>query len=131
MHFLIDYENVHSAGLTGAELLTDQDTVVLFYSDSNDKVEQGAMNRIIQSGCKIELRKLKTKGKNALDFYIATYVGELLLLAQLNHELCAGDKSVHPASLNLEIPPVFLRFRSLSGTISHPASEFTIQLGEQ
>ena len=55
----------------------------------------------------------------------------ILLLAQLNHELSAGDKSVHPASLNLEIPPVFLRFRSLSGTISHPASEFTIQLGEQ
>ncbi|MBR3105799.1 MAG: hypothetical protein IKH30_01290, partial [Clostridia bacterium] len=49
---------------------------------------------------------------------------EELLLAQLNHELSAGDKSVHPASLNLEIPPVFLRFRSLSGTISHPASEF-------
>ncbi|MBR3108942.1 MAG: hypothetical protein IKH30_17415, partial [Clostridia bacterium] len=48
----------------------------------------------------------------------------VLLLAQLNHELSAGDKSIHPASLNLEIPPVFLRFRSLSGTISHPASEF-------
>lgn len=54
-----------------------------------------------------------------------------LLLAQLNRELSAGDKSLHTASLNLEIPPVFLRFRSLSGTISHPASKFTIQLGEQ
>ena len=54
-----------------------------------------------------------------------------LLLAQLNRELSAGDKSLHTASLNLEIPPVFLQFRSLSGTISHPASEFTIQLGEQ
>ena len=54
-----------------------------------------------------------------------------LLLAQLNRELSAGDKSLHTASLNLEIPPVFLRFRSLSGTISHPASTFTIQLDEQ
>lgn len=51
MHFLIDYENVHSAGLRGADLLTERDTIVLFYSDSNDKVEQGAMNRIVQSGC--------------------------------------------------------------------------------
>ncbi|MBR3018731.1 MAG: hypothetical protein IKH57_16895, partial [Clostridia bacterium] len=47
-----------------------------------------------------------------------------LLLHQLNHELSAGDKSLQPTSLNLEIRPVFLRFRSLSGTISHPASEF-------
>ncbi|MBR3016282.1 MAG: hypothetical protein IKH57_04275, partial [Clostridia bacterium] len=47
----------------------------------------------------------------------------VLLLHQLNHELSAGDKSLQPTSLNLEIRPVFLRFRSLSGTISHPASE--------
>ena len=31
------------------------------------------------------------------------FTTRLLLLAQLNHELSAGDKSVHPASLNLEI----------------------------
>ena len=68
MQFLIDYENVHSAGLRGTEFLTDEDTVVLFYRDGNEKIEQGALKRIVQSGCKMELRKLKTKGKNALDF---------------------------------------------------------------
>ena len=78
MQFLIDLENVHSAGLRGSELLTEEDTIVLFYSDSNEKIEQGALNRIFRSGCCILLRKLKTKGKNALDFYIAAYVGELL-----------------------------------------------------
>ncbi len=78
MQFLIDLENVHSAGLRGSELLTEADTVVLFYSDSNEKIEQGALNRIFNSGCNIVLRKVKTKGKNALDFYIAAYVGELL-----------------------------------------------------
>ena len=57
--------------------------------------------------------------KRTIDFY--TNKG-LLLLHQLNHELFAGDKSSHTVSLNLEIHPVFLRFRSLSGTISHPAS---------
>jgi hypothetical protein len=54
-----------------------------------------------------------------------------LLLHQLNLELSAGDKSSHTVSLNLEILPVFLRFRSLAGTISHPASQFTIKLVEQ
>ena len=78
MQFLIDLENVHSAGLRGSELLTEEDTIVLFYSDSNEKIEQGALNRIFRSGCRILLRKLKTKGQNALDFYIAAYVGELL-----------------------------------------------------
>ena len=31
LHFLIDYENVHSAGLRGAELLMEQDTVVFMH----------------------------------------------------------------------------------------------------
>ena len=74
VQFLIDLENVHSAGLRGSELLTEEDTIVLFYSDSNEKIEQGALNRIFRSGCRILLRKLKTKGKNALDaqFWINT-----------------------------------------------------------
>ena len=54
LHFLIDYENVHSAGLRCSELLTEVDTVVLFYSDSNDKAEQGAMNRITMGGLMME-----------------------------------------------------------------------------
>ena len=44
MQFLIDLENVHSAGLRGSELLTEEDTIVLFYSDSNEKIEQGVLS---------------------------------------------------------------------------------------
>ncbi len=93
MQFLIDLENVHSAGLRGTEFLTDKDTLVLFYRDGNERIEQGALNRIVQSGCKMELRKLKTKGKNALDFYIAAYVGELLGKGTEEHvSIVSGDK---------------------------------------
>ena len=45
-----------------------------------------------------------------------------LLLAQLNRELSAGDKSLHTASLNLEIPPVFLQFLVCIVTKSQPLS---------
>ena len=77
MQFLINLDNVHIAGLRGSELLTEDDTVALFYSDSNEKNEQGALNLIFSSGCNIVLRKVKTKGENTLDFF-AVYVGELL-----------------------------------------------------
>ncbi|MBR3108810.1 MAG: hypothetical protein IKH30_16745, partial [Clostridia bacterium] len=43
----------------------------------------------------------------------------------------ASAKNNPPDCFSSASAPVFLRFRFLSGTISHPASEFTIQLGEQ
>ena len=69
MLFLINLDNVHIAGLRVSELLTENDTVALFYSDSNEKNEQGALNLIFSSGCNIVLRKVKTKGENTLDFF--------------------------------------------------------------
>lgn len=76
MQFLIDYENVHNLGLRGAELLTRDDGIIIYYSQSCNTIEKGALQRIISSGCTFQIEKLKNIGRNALDFYIATQVGE-------------------------------------------------------
>ncbi|MDE7332817.1 MAG: hypothetical protein K2O16_11415 [Lachnospiraceae bacterium] len=77
MLFLIDYENVGIAGMKGCDYLDRQDYVVIFYSESSKHMEQRALENITASGCVFEICKLCKPGKNALDFYIASKLGEL------------------------------------------------------
>lgn len=77
MYFLIDYENVNYAGLEGTEFLEKSDTVSFFYSGVSDKIVAYRMRDIERSGCSLEICKLKNIRKNALDFYIASKVGEI------------------------------------------------------
>ena len=77
MQFLVDFENVHSPGLRGVELLTKADGITIYYSQSCNAIEKGMLKRIIASGCSFQIEKLKSISRNALDFYIATHVGEI------------------------------------------------------
>lgn len=77
MYFLIDYENVNYAGLEGTEFLEKGDTMSFFYSSKSDKIIAYRMKDIEKSGCSFEICKLKAVGKNGLDFYIASKVGEI------------------------------------------------------
>ncbi len=75
MYFLVDFENVLSDGLRGAQYLKADDTVIIFYSQVCDKVQQGVIRQIMDSACHLDICKLQKQGKNALDFYIATCLG--------------------------------------------------------
>ena len=77
MYFLIDFENVRNAGMQGSEYLQPADHVIVFYSAAASGMEQRHLNNIQASGCGFETYKLRRQGKNGLDFYIATKVGEL------------------------------------------------------
>lgn len=37
-YYLIDFENVKSRGMEGVELLAEEDTVCIFYSDNADSM---------------------------------------------------------------------------------------------
>ena len=78
MLFLIDYENVGNAGMKGSDYLNAQDHVIVFYSEARTHMEQRALENITASGCTFEICKLCKTGKNALDFYIASRLGELV-----------------------------------------------------
>ena len=77
MLFLIDYENVGYAGMKGCNYLTAQDHVIVFYSEAKKHMERRDLEAIAASGCIFEVCKLCKTGKNALDFYIVSRLGEL------------------------------------------------------
>ena len=77
IHFMIDFENTRSRGLQGAEYLQAEDSVTIFYSQACLKIEQGRLRQLIQARCSFRLCKLQKTGKNALDFYIASHIGEI------------------------------------------------------
>lgn len=76
MYFLVDFENVKSSGLRGAEYLEAGDYLTIFFSEAVHSCELRYLEAIEKSGCTFDTCKLKKTGKNALDFYIATRVGE-------------------------------------------------------
>lgn len=78
MLFLVDYENVGSMGMKGCHYLNESDSVIVFYSESKKNMERRYLESITNSGCTFEICKLCKNGKNALDFYIASKLGELL-----------------------------------------------------
>lgn len=77
MLFLIDYENVGNMGMKGCHYLNESDYVIVFYSDAQMHMERRFLDEITRSGCVFEVCKLYKRGKNALDFYIASKLGEL------------------------------------------------------
>lgn len=78
MLFLIDYENVGRSGMRGCEYLNEQDHIIVFYSEDKKNAERRSLEHITASGCMFEICKLCRAGKNALDFYIASRLGELI-----------------------------------------------------
>ncbi|MCM1122439.1 MAG: PIN domain-containing protein [Eubacterium sp.] len=77
MLFLVDYENVGNTGMKGCHYLNASDYMIVFYSESRKNMERRLLEDITDSGCVFEICKLYKNGKNALDFYIASRLGEL------------------------------------------------------
>lgn len=77
MLFLIDYENVGNTGMKGCHYLNASDYVIVFCSEAKKNMERRFLEDITNSGCAFEVCKLCKNGKNALDFYIASKLGEL------------------------------------------------------
>ena len=76
--FLIDYENVHMAGLTGIEELHKSDTVIIFYSRNSDSLSFETMKKLGEAKASIKYIMVDTIGRNALDFQLSSYIGFLL-----------------------------------------------------
>ena len=60
----------------GYEFLTSEDILYIFYSDSVPNIRKQISLKLFQPSMDVRLYKLKTARKNAIDFYIATKLGE-------------------------------------------------------
>ena len=74
-YVLIDYENVHVQSL--ALLTEDHFHVIIFLGKTNTKLDKSLVIQVQQRGEKARYVELETSGKNALDFHIAYYLGQL------------------------------------------------------
>ena len=77
-YYLIDFENVKSRGMEGVELLTEEDTVCIFYSDNADSMTFDLHRKLNETKADIIYHKVAVGIKNALDFQLATYLGYLI-----------------------------------------------------
>lgn len=90
---LVDYENVNgSNGLKGADVLCQDDILIIFYSGCCSKIRYEYMQEIKQSGCEFRIIKLKGTGKNALDFYIAAECGIISERGESQIAIISNDK---------------------------------------
>lgn len=90
---LVDYENVFSTdGLKGAEYLSENDTLIIFYSQCCEKIRAEYIDMIEKSQCEFKTYKLARTGKNALDFYIAAECGCLIASGEKQISIISKDK---------------------------------------
>ena len=97
---LVDYENVYNSdGLKGVEYLNDADTLCIFFnSNTCGKIRCDYMEIIEKSGCSFRTYKLVKKGKNALDFYIASECGALRQSGEKQIAIVSKDKGFSAVS---------------------------------
>lgn len=80
--FLVDFENVNSAGLVGIEKLTENDTVYIFYTPSAASLSFDAHKNIMTSAARINYISVTTGAKNALDFQLSSFLGYLAAVSR-------------------------------------------------
>lgn len=83
--FLIDFENVKSKGLEGIENLTEDDKVIIFYSENSDTITFEMHKKVLACKADIEYFKVHVGGKNALDFQLSTLLGFLVAKKEFSH----------------------------------------------
>ena len=76
--YLVDFENVKSKGLSGIDRLTDEDHVIIFYSENSDTISFEMHCMVLQAKADVDYMKVRVGGKNALDFQLSTLLGYLV-----------------------------------------------------
>jgi len=61
--------------MVGVDHLTEQDEVVIFYSNNADSITFDALHKLMLCKSKLSYYKIKRGGKNALDFQLSCYLG--------------------------------------------------------
>ena len=77
-YFLIDYENVNSAGIKNIPGIGQGDTVIVFYSQNCKNVTLDVFNNIEKLNLKFSSKKVNAGTKNALDFQLSSFLGYLI-----------------------------------------------------
>ncbi len=89
--FLVDFENVHEAGLDGISSLTAEDKVIVFHGPIKESVDLSIVESIVKSKADFDFIGTKRTADNYLDFQLSTYLG-YLINQHPNAEFCIVSK---------------------------------------
>ncbi|MDE6762861.1 MAG: hypothetical protein K2J73_04195 [Oscillospiraceae bacterium] len=76
--YLVDFENVSSAGISGIQKLTKDDKVYIFYTVNASNMSFAAHLNLLSSPAEVVYYNVASGGKNALDFQLASFLGYLI-----------------------------------------------------
>lgn len=76
--YLIDFENVTSAGISGIQRLSKEDKVYIFYTVNASNMSFAAHMNLLSSPAEVIYYNVTSGGKNALDFQLASFLGFLI-----------------------------------------------------
>lgn len=77
-YYFIDYENVHADGLTGVEMIGENDIVCVMYTEQSKSFSLEFVEKIGKRKARLESYKAGTGSKNALDFQLSSYMGYII-----------------------------------------------------
>ncbi|MDE5763909.1 MAG: hypothetical protein K2I00_02980 [Ruminococcus sp.] len=77
-YFLIDYENAGAEGLNGLTKLTENDNLILFYSEIKSTMTFTLHRTLNESRVAIKYCNIDSDTENALDFLLSSYLGYLI-----------------------------------------------------
>ncbi len=78
MVYLVDFENVNSAGISGIQKLNKDDKVYIFYTVNASSLSFAAHLNLLSSPAEIIYYNVASGGKNALDFQLSSFLGYLI-----------------------------------------------------
>lgn len=78
MVYLVDFENVNSAGLTGIQKLSKEDKVYIFYTVNSASLSFAAHLNLLSCPAEVIYYYVASGAKNALDFQLASFLGYLI-----------------------------------------------------
>lgn len=117
-HVLIDFENVQPELLDALDL--PHFRVMVFMGASQTKVPLDFAARLQKLGTRARHVSIAGNGRNALDFHIAFYIGELLAQdPDAFFHVIAADKGYDPLLQHLRDRKVFVRRYKSIADISH------------
>ena len=76
-YYLLDYENVNTAGLDGLSELPADSKIILFYTRNSNKIDLGVVNQLRNMKAELSIVEVH-HGKQALDIQLASYLGYLI-----------------------------------------------------
>jgi hypothetical protein len=117
-YVLIDYENLQPELLEALDL--EHFRVMVFIGANQPKVSVDFASSLQRLGTRAQYVRISGSGRNALDFHIAYYIGEL---AARNPDsffhIVSGDKGFAPLLLHLKDRRIYVRQCNDIGDIPH------------